>query len=47
MIIAMGVLPLLDVCAKYLAQGGIPILQIVWARMFFSAVFTLPTNWMS
>ena len=42
MIIAMGVLPLLDVCAKYLAQGGIPILQIVWARMFFGAVFTLP-----
>ena len=42
MVVAMGVLPLLDVCAKYLAQGGIPILQIVWARMFFGAALTLP-----
>ena len=41
MVVAMGVLPLLDVCAKFLGQGGIPILQIVWARMLFGAVFTL------
>jgi drug/metabolite transporter (DMT)-like permease len=45
MVVAMGVLPLLDVCAKFLGQGGIPILQIVWARMFFGAVFTLPFAW--
>lgn len=45
MVVAMGVLPLLDVCAKFLAQGGIPILQIVWARMFFGAVFILPFAW--
>jgi drug/metabolite transporter (DMT)-like permease len=45
MVVAMGMLPLLDVCAKFLGQGGIPILQIVWARMFFGAVFTLPFAW--
>ncbi len=45
MVIAMAVLPLLDVCAKFLGQGGMPILQIVWARMFFGAVFTLPFAW--
>jgi drug/metabolite transporter (DMT)-like permease len=45
MVVAMGVLPLLDVCAKFLGQGGIPILQIVWGRMFFGAVFTLPFAW--
>jgi len=45
MVVAMGVLPLLDVCAKFLGQGGIPILQIVWARMFFGAVFILPFAW--
>ena len=45
MVVAMGVLPLLDVCAKFLGQGGIPILQIVWARMFFGAVLTLPFAW--
>ena len=45
MVAAMGMLPLLDVCAKFLGQGGIPILQIVWARMFFGAVFTLPFAW--
>jgi drug/metabolite transporter (DMT)-like permease len=28
-----------------LGQGGIPILQIVWARMFFGAVLTLPFAW--
>jgi len=45
MVVAMGMLPLLDVCAKFLGQGGMPILQIVWARMFFGAVFILPFAW--
>lgn len=42
MISAMAVLPLLDVIAKYLGQQGVPVLQIVWARLFFGAIFTFP-----
>lgn len=42
MITAMAVLPFLDVIAKYLGQQGVPVLQIVWARLFFGAIFTLP-----
>jgi len=30
------------VIAKYLGQQGVPVLQIVWARLFFGAIFTLP-----
>ncbi len=39
---AMAVLPFLDVVAKTLGQQGVPILQIVWARMAFGALLTLP-----
>jgi drug/metabolite transporter (DMT)-like permease len=39
---AMAILPLIDVCAKYLGQQGIPVFQMVWGRFFFGAVFTLP-----
>jgi drug/metabolite transporter (DMT)-like permease len=39
---AMAILPLIDVCAKYLGQQGVPVLQMVWARFFFGALFTLP-----
>lgn len=39
---AMGSLPLIDVLAKFLGQMGIAVLQIVWARLFFGAVVTLP-----
>ena len=39
---AMAVLPFLDVVAKTLGQQGMPILQIVWARMAFGALLTLP-----
>ena len=42
MISAMAVLPLLDVIAKYLGQQGVPVLQIVWARLFFGAILTFP-----
>lgn len=39
---AMAILPLIDVCAKFLGQQGVPILQMVWARFFFGSAFTLP-----
>ncbi len=39
---AMAVLPLIDVCAKFLVQQGVPVAQMVWARFFFGALFTLP-----
>ncbi len=42
MITAMMVLPFLDVIAKYLGRQGVPVMQIVWARLFFGAVMTLP-----
>lgn len=45
MLAAMAVLPFVDVCAKFLGQAGVPILQVVWARMFFGALFTLPLAW--
>lgn len=42
MISAMAVLPFLDAIAKYLGQQGVPVMQIVWARLFFGAFLTLP-----
>jgi drug/metabolite transporter (DMT)-like permease len=42
MLIAMAVLPFLDVIAKHLGDIGVPVLQIVWARMFFGTFLTLP-----
>jgi drug/metabolite transporter (DMT)-like permease len=45
MISAMSILPLMDVCAKFLSQSGIPIAQIVWARMFFGATLILIAAW--
>lgn len=42
MLAAMATLPFLDVVAKFLGQQGVPVLQIVWARMFFGALLTLP-----
>ncbi len=39
---AMASLPFIDVLAKFLGQQGVPILQIVWARLVFGAVITLP-----
>jgi len=42
MLSAMAVLPFLDVLAKSLGNQGVPVLQIVWARMTFGAVLTLP-----
>ena len=42
MVAAMVTLPFLDVIAKFLGQQGVPILQIVWARVAFGAILTLP-----
>ncbi len=39
---AMASLPFIDVFAKFLGQQGVPILLIVWARLTFGAVVTLP-----
>jgi drug/metabolite transporter (DMT)-like permease len=41
-LLAMAILPFIDVCAKFLGQQGIPVSQMVWARFFFGALFTLP-----
>ncbi|PZF75418.1 EamA/RhaT family transporter [Aestuariivirga litoralis] len=42
MLTAMAVLPFLDAIAKYLGQQGVPVMQIVWARLFFGAFLTMP-----
>jgi len=42
MLSATAILPFLDVVAKFLGQQGVPILQIVWARLFFGTFITLP-----
>lgn len=39
---AMATLPFLDVVAKLLGQQGVPVLQIVWARMAMGTLATLP-----
>ena len=47
MVAAMAILPFMDVMAKTLGQQGVPIVQIVWARMTFGAALTLPLAWQS
>ena len=42
MLAAMAVLPGIDVIAKLLGQAGMPVAQIVWARMLFGALMALP-----
>jgi drug/metabolite transporter (DMT)-like permease len=42
MLLAMAVLPCIDVIAKYMGAHGTPVLMIVWARLTFGAVLTLP-----
>jgi drug/metabolite transporter (DMT)-like permease len=42
MLAAMAALPFIDVIAKMLGQEQIPILQVVWARLVFGTVVTLP-----
>lgn len=38
----MAVLPFLDVCAKFLGRQGIPVIEIVWARMAFGTLMAFP-----
>ena len=42
MLLAMAILPGIDVMAKHLGSLGFPVIQIVWARLFFGGLFTLP-----
>ena len=42
MLTAMAILPGIDVIAKHMGQNGMPVLQIVWARLTFGALITLP-----
>ena len=42
MLMAMAILPAIDVIAKFMGQGGTPVLMIVWARLTFGALITLP-----
>lgn len=41
-LVAMAILPFIDVLAKFLGQQGLPILIVVWARALFGAAMTLP-----
>lgn len=45
MLAAMAALPFIDVFAKFLGEQQVPILQIVWARLTFGALVTLPLAW--
>ena len=40
-LLAWVMLPIMDGFAKYLS-ADMPVLQITWARYFFTVVFTLP-----
>ncbi|MEO6299564.1 MAG: DMT family transporter [Paracoccaceae bacterium] len=42
MLLAMAILPGIDVIAKYLGREGVPVMEIVWARLTFGAVWTAP-----
>jgi drug/metabolite transporter (DMT)-like permease len=42
MLTAMVVLPCIDVIAKFMGRAGMPVLEIVWARLSFGALLTLP-----
>lgn len=42
MIAAMLVFPFLDVVAKFLGQQAVPVIEIVWARLFFGMLITTP-----
>jgi drug/metabolite transporter (DMT)-like permease len=41
-VVAMNLLPFLDGTAKQLLHDGYNVLQILWARYFFSTLLTLP-----
>ncbi|CAN5529617.1 DMT family transporter [soil metagenome] len=42
MLAAVGILPFLDVVAKFLGHQNVPVVQTVWARLMFSTLITIP-----
>lgn len=42
MLLAMTILPGIEVRARHLGSLGFPVMQIVWARLVFGGLFTLP-----
>ncbi len=42
MVMAMIILPFLDFCAKALIVDGMSPFQVVWSRLFFGSLLTLP-----
>jgi drug/metabolite transporter (DMT)-like permease len=42
---AMLIFPFLDVVAKFLGNDGVPVVEIVWARLFLGALITAPLLW--
>ena len=42
MLMAMAILPGMDVMAKHLGALGFPVIEIVWARLLFGGLLTLP-----
>lgn len=42
MVAAMLVFPFLDVVAKFLGNDGVPVVEIVWARLTFGLLITAP-----
>ena len=45
MLIGMLIFPFLDVLAKKLGQQGLPVIEIVWARVFLGALMCVPLLW--
>jgi drug/metabolite transporter (DMT)-like permease len=45
MLVAMLCFPFLDVLAKKLGQQGVPVIEIVWARMFLGTLLSMPLLW--
>ena len=42
MLLAMTIVPFLDIFAKLLSQEGYHVTQVTWTRFFFHAVWLLP-----
>jgi len=45
MLVAMLCFPFLDVLAKKLGQQNLPVMEIVWSRMFLGTVLSAPLLW--
>ena len=45
MVCAMLVFPFLDVVAKFLGNDGVPVIEIVWARLTLGMLITAPLLW--